>query len=70
MKRFYMAVQTEENGKYYAYVLIVTNMDNLVSKLKISGIVSANILATKKHACEVVKAWNEAYKANGTYYDK
>ena len=67
MKRFYIAVTIKENGKYYAYALTVSESDNLVSKLEISGIIYANIFETKKLAGEVVKAWNDAYKINGTY---
>jgi predicted ATPase len=67
MKIFYIAVQIKENEKYYAYALKVSNMDNLLSKLEIKGVVSANFLGTKKHTEEVVKSWNDAYKANGTY---
>lgn len=67
MKRFYIAVTIKENGKYYAYALTVSESDNLVSKLEISGIIYANIFETKKLAREVIKSWNDAYKINGTY---
>ena len=38
MKYFYIAVQVEESGKYYAYAVKVSESDNLLSKLKIKNI--------------------------------
>lgn len=67
MKYFYFAVQIKENEKYYAYVIKTSEYENLVSLFKIKGIVSANIFETKKHADEVVNAWNNGYKTNGKY---
>ena len=67
MKYFYIAVQIEENNKFYAYVIKVSENDNLLSKLKIENIKTANIYHTKKQADAVVEEWNKAYKVNGTY---
>ena len=67
MKHFYVAVQIEENGKYYAYAIKTSEAGNLISQLQIKGITSANIFETKKRAGEVVNAWNNGYKANGKY---
>ena len=67
MKYLYIAVQVEENGKYYAYAIKVSESDNLLSKLKIKNIVTANIFRTKKRAVEVVESWNRMYKENGNY---
>ena len=67
MKYLYIAVQVKENGKYYAYAFHVSESDNLLSKLKIKNIVTANIYRTKKRAVEVVEAWNLMYKENGNY---
>lgn len=67
MKYFYIAVQVEEGGKYYAYVVKVSESDNLLSKLKIKNIVTANICPTKKQAAALVEHWNNAYKANNKY---
>ena len=68
MKKFYIVVQITENNKNYAYVITVSESDNLLSKLKILNIKSANIFATKKRAYEVAERWNACFKANGTYY--
>ena len=67
MKHFYIVVQVEDNGKYYAYVVKVSESDNLLSKLKIKNIVTANIFRTKKKAKEVVEEWNRIHKENGNY---
>lgn len=63
----YIAVQVTENGKNYAYAVKVSESDNLLSKLAIKGIAAANLCSTKKEAEEVVTAWNEAFKNNGSY---
>lgn len=68
MKNFYIVVQITENNKHYAYVVKVSESDNLLSKLKITNIQSANIFPTKKRAYEVAEYWNACFKANGTYY--
>lgn len=67
MKYFYIVVQVQENGKYYAYAVKVSESDNLLSKLKIKNIVTANIFRTKKKAEEIVEEWNQMYKTNGNY---
>lgn len=67
MKYFYFAVTVKENGKYYAYIVKMSSSDNVLSKLKIKGILHANIYPTKKQAAAVVEAWNASYKSNGTY---
>ena len=66
MKNYYIAVSISENEKYYAYMIKATSSDNLLSKLKIKNIISANICETKKSASEIIKLWNDGYKANGT----
>lgn len=67
MRYFYIAVQICENGKYYAYAVKVSENVNLLSALKIKNIITANICHTKKHAAELVKAWNDGHRANDRY---
>lgn len=67
MKNNYIAVQIKENEKYYAYVVKVTESDNLLSKLTIKNIITANICDSKKRAEEIINHWNTCYKANGNY---
>jgi len=64
---FYFAVTVCEFGKYYSYVVKVAQSDNVLSKLAIKNIVTANICPTKKCAADLVTGWNNGYKANGTY---
>jgi hypothetical protein len=67
MKRFYIAVTIAENDKYYAYGVPVSQNDNVLSKLKIDGILQANICETKTKCREIVNLWNESYRLNGTH---
>ena len=67
MKYFYFAVTIAENGKYYAYVVKISQDDNVLTKLNIKGILHANIYPTKKQAAAIVTFWNEMYKRNKTY---
>lgn len=63
----YITVQVTENGKNYAYAVKVSESDNLLSKLAIKGITAANLCSTKKEAEEVVTAWDESFKNNGSF---
>ena len=67
MKNFYVALQVEESGKYYAYVLKVSESENLIPALNINNVQFANICETKKKAETVVNMWNTASKLNGNY---
>ena len=67
MKYTWLALQIEENGKFYAYASRVSMADNLVSKLSRKSLVTANICTSKKEAAATVDAWNAAHKANGKY---
>ena len=67
-KNVFMVVSVSENGKNYAYALRFGACNNLVSVLShIANLVSANVCDTWAAAKEIANAWNEAYKANGTY---
>ena len=73
MKNFYIAVQIKENDKFYAYVIKVSKSDNLLSKLEIPNIITANICQSKKEAenmCLIswVRSWNDGFKANDAHY--
>lgn len=67
MKYFYIAVTIKENEKYYSYAVKVSTLENLLSKLEIPNIISANYFGSKKYTEEIVKEWNATYKATGTY---
>lgn len=67
MKNTYIAVTVQENDKNIAYVLKVSSSENIVSALKIKGLIFGNICSTKKAAHELVDFWNESYKKNGSY---
>ena len=65
-KNFYIAVQKRENGKYCAYAVKVSTADNLLYRLDRTGVIAANICATKKEAAELVRFWNDCFRKNGT----
>ena len=67
MKNYYIAVQIKENDKLYAYVIKVSKSDNLLSKLDIKDILTANICQSKKEAELIVNSWNTIHKDNGRY---
>lgn len=66
-KSSYIAVQVTENGKNYAYAVKVSESDNLLSKLEIKGITTANLCGSRKEAEKIVTFWNEISKNNGSY---
>lgn len=68
MKYFWIAATVQENGLHYAYAFHVSENDNLKCRLEgVQNLCSANIMPSKKAACELVNHWNTCFKANGTY---
>lgn len=67
MKYFYIVVTIQKNEKYYSYVLKLCQSVNILSRLNIPGMISANIFPTKKEAAATVERWNATYKANNNY---
>ena len=67
MKNFYIGVTVKENEKYFSYAIKATDNDNLLSVLKIKGIVWASLSKTKKDCEGLIAAWNEQFKVNGTH---
>ena len=64
----WMVIDTEENGKSYAFAHRWLNANNLLSvHQQFPTARTIMICDTKKHAMEIAKAWREAAKANGTY---
>ncbi len=67
-KYHYLAAQTRENGKNYAFVIKFSESDNILSKLaQYKNIVFANMCSTKKEAAKIVTEWNDLCKANNTF---
>ena len=67
MKKYYIAVQVEENEKFYAYAIKVSKSENLISKLNVDGIVTANICQNRKEAESMVNHWNAIFKLHDNY---
>lgn len=55
MKNFYIVVQTKKDDRFYAHVVKISKHDNLLSKLNIENIVTANICQSRKEA----ESWAE-----------
>lgn len=68
IKKYWIAVQVQQNGKYSAVVIPVTESDNVYSKLAaVPGIVTANIYDTKTAAAANVQMWVDGFRAAGCY---
>ena len=72
MNKSYIAVTVKEDELYYAYIIPITESNNIKYILDgIKGLQWANIFSTKKKAAAVAEMWNQSYKINGTYlFDK
>lgn len=68
MKNFYIVASVKENNKYYAYVIKVSENNNLMPKLCNKNIQHANICPTRKKAYSIADLWNTCYKENNEYY--
>lgn len=68
MKNFHIAVQIKEDNKFCAYTIKVSKNDNLLSKLNIENIVTANICESKKEAESWVRGWNDGFKEKGELF--
>lgn len=76
MKYVYVVVTVVNKGKLYAFDDKLNNYSNLLGQIeKIMGLSdnpsdyrnNITIMDSKKQAMETAKAWNEAYKKNGTF---
>ena len=67
IKKYWIAVQIETEGKRDAAIIPVTENDNLLSKLNIRDIITANIFNTQDAARDAVLAWRDEYIKSGVY---
>lgn len=68
MKTTYLAVQEEENGKYYAFVLKVRAGNNLIRIFNGCGEKdTVTICESKKEAETLCNQWNAGFRLNGIY---
>ena len=63
----WIVVQTKEEDKFYAYIIKVSEGDNLLSVLNVNGIISAHFFSTKKKAESVTRELTKHFKLNGKY---
>lgn len=61
-------LQRSENGKHYAHAFKLRRSENLASFVKdYPNIMTMNACNTMEEAKWLASAWNEQFKANGTY---
>lgn len=68
MKRIYIVIQVEENGKYYAFRDAIRTGENLkpfIERHKNADVI--HLCESRRQADEITIKWNATYKANGTY---
>lgn len=68
MRRIYIVIQVEENGKYYAFTDAIRTGENLksfIERHKNADIF--HLCESRKQAEETAARWNATYKANNTY---
>ena len=64
---WYVISRKNESGMY-AFAHRIPMNNNIASFVKdFPNIEWMNACPTKKRACEIAEAWNEQFKANGTY---
>lgn len=69
MKNTYIVLQIQEDGRMYSYVTVTHEGRNLFYDLsRISGLVCAEVMPTKKAAYELAQRYNESFHYTGIYY--
>jgi len=69
MKTIFIAAVDEWNGKYLAYTLPIKVGQNIKSIWgSQKNAIIFHLCESRKQADDLVIAWNQAYKNNGTYY--
>ena len=63
---YYLAISTEQDGKFAAHAARITGADNLVHCLP-AGTVAANVCQSRKEAESIAAAWNKTYFDQGVY---
>lgn len=67
-KNIFLALTVEENGKFYSWAYKTPSRNNLCSVLDgFANLITANVCDSFREAKEIVSAWNDAYRTNGTY---
>lgn len=63
----WLALQMEENGKFYACGRRVSTSENIKHILNDPRIISANYCTTKKELERIILTWRDGYKRDGVY---
>lgn len=68
MKKIFLAAVTEENKKYYSFVIPIRTGENIKPILeRYKNTPVFHLCESRKQADDLVIFWNKCYKNNGTY---
>lgn len=67
MKKIYVVIQAEDNGKYYAFADAIRTGENLKPFIERYNADVFHLCESRKQAEELVIRWNATFKANNTY---
>jgi hypothetical protein len=67
MKKIYIVIQTEENGKFYAFADAIRTGQNLKPFIDRHKADIFHLCESRKQAEEIATRWNATYKANNQY---
>lgn len=67
MKKIYIAIQVEENEKYYAFAETIRTGENLKPFIERYNANVFHLCESRKQAEELIIRWNATYKANNNY---
>ena len=66
--KIWLACTVKVDNGLYAYAREINDHASVNLQMdSIAGLEYAHLCPSKRHACELVKAWNDSYKANGTF---
>lgn len=68
MKYIYLVIDSNENGKRYAFAKKLSAEINLINVKEIPFAEVVRYCPTWKEAKETAERWNAVHKANGCYY--
>lgn len=68
MKYFYYVFQIEENEKYYAWAVKISEVENLLSRIqRTKNLICVHQCKTFSDAKNISASWNSCHKLYGTY---
>lgn len=66
MKKIFVVLSQELNGKYFAVPDTIPVGENLIAYIKRYNSNICHLCESRKQAEDIANAWNESYRQNGT----